>query len=298
MELPGDGPLLRIGELSRRLGVSDHLLRAWENRYGLLQPVRSLGGFRLYSEADESRVRRMQAYLADGLSAAEAARAALADGASAGPVRPAEPHRAASAWIGSRAALRQALDAFDEPAAQAVLDRLLADMSVAAVLRDVVMPYLADLGERWQRGTVSVALEHFASNVIRGRLGGLARGWGSGHGPRALLACPPGELHDLALMVFGIVLNRNGWRIEYLGTSTPVEELKRAVDASRPDLVVVAATLRGTLEPLRPELAALARRAPLALAGAGVTAEIASDVGARLMADDPVTEAERTGWPR
>ena len=78
MELPGDRPLLRIGELSRRLGVSDHVLRAWESRYGLLQPVRSPGGFRLYSEADELRVRRMQAYLADGLSAAEAARAALA----------------------------------------------------------------------------------------------------------------------------------------------------------------------------------------------------------------------------
>jgi DNA-binding transcriptional MerR regulator len=69
MEFPGDSPLLRIGELSRRLGVSDHVLRAWENRYGLLQPVRSPGGFRLYSEADEARIRRMQAYLADGLSA-------------------------------------------------------------------------------------------------------------------------------------------------------------------------------------------------------------------------------------
>jgi MerR HTH family regulatory protein len=62
-------PLLRIGELSRRLGVSDYALRAWESRYGLLQPVRSAGGFRLYSQADESRIRRMQAYLADGLSA-------------------------------------------------------------------------------------------------------------------------------------------------------------------------------------------------------------------------------------
>ena len=77
MDLPGDRPLLRIGELSRRLGVSGHVLRAWESRYGLLQPVRSAGGFRLYSEADEMRVRRMQAHLAGGLSAAEAARTVL-----------------------------------------------------------------------------------------------------------------------------------------------------------------------------------------------------------------------------
>jgi MerR family transcriptional regulator, light-induced transcriptional regulator len=298
MEFPVDRPLLRIGELSRRLGVSDHVLRAWESRYGLLQPVRSPGGFRLYSEADESRVRRMQAYLADGLSAAEAARAALGGGADAAPGRQAEAHLAASTGSEPSAALRQALDAFDEPAAQAVLDRLLADLSLSAVLRDVVMPYLADLGERWQRGTASVALEHFASNVIRGRLAGLARGWGNGHGPEALLACPPGELHDLALMVFGIVLNRNGWRIGYLGTSTPVDELTRTVDARRPDLVVLAATRPETLEPLRPGLAALARRAPLALAGAGATPQMASAVGARLMTGDPVTESENVEWPR
>jgi DNA-binding transcriptional MerR regulator len=298
MESPVDGPLLRIGELSRRLGVSDHVLRAWENRYGLLRPVRSPGGFRLYSEADQWRIRQMQAYLAGGLSAAEAARAALSGDASTPPGRAAGPPLAGSAGNGLPAALRQALDAFDEPAAQAVLDRLLAELSVPAVLRDVVLPYLADLGERWQRGTATVAMEHFASNVIRGRLAGLARGWGSGHGPQALLACPPGELHDMALMIFGIVLHRNGWRIGYFGASTPVEELERAVDAAHPGLVVLAATRAEALEPLRPELASLASRAPLALAGAGATAQIATAAGARLITGDPVTEAERAGWSR
>jgi DNA-binding transcriptional MerR regulator len=296
MDTPGSSPLLRIGELSRRLGVSDHVLRAWEGRYGLLQPVRSAGGFRLYSEADALRVRRMQAHLADGLSAAEAARAVLgqdsrADGRAAGTDRVPTTESELSV------ALRQALDAFDEPAAQAVLDRLLSDLSLTAVLRDVVLPYLTELGERWERGTASVAQEHFATNVIRGRLAGLARGWGNGHGPRAVLACPPGELHDLALMVFGIVLHRSGWRIDYLGMDTPVAELTRTVDARRPALVVVAATLPETLGPLAAQLTALAQRAPLALAGAGATPEIASTVGARLMMRDPVTEAEQTSWP-
>jgi MerR family transcriptional regulator, light-induced transcriptional regulator len=284
-------PLLRIGELSRRVGISDHLLRAWESRYGLLHPVRSPGGFRLYSEADESRIRAMQAYLADGLSAAEAAHAALRDGAGADGALAMPAGRELSA------ALQQALDAFDEPAAQAVLDRLLADLSVPAVLRNVVLPYLADLGQRWQRGTASVAMEHFASNIIRGRLAGLARSWGSGHGPQGLLACPHGEQHDLALMIFGIVLHHHGWRIEYLGANTPVEEIARAA-VSRPDLVVLAATRPQALEPLRAELADLARRVPLALAGAGATAQIADAVGARLMAGDPVTEAERAVSPR
>ena len=90
MELPGDRPLLRIGELRQRLGMSDHLLLAWENRYGLPQPARSPGGFRLYSEAGEWRRHRMQAYRANGaLSAAETARAALSGDASTPPGRPA-----------------------------------------------------------------------------------------------------------------------------------------------------------------------------------------------------------------
>jgi MerR family transcriptional regulator, light-induced transcriptional regulator len=298
MDASDGPPVLRIGELSRRLGVSDHVLRAWESRYGLLQPVRSAGGFRLYSEADESRVRRMQAHLARGLSAAEAARAVLGEDNGAGYPRAAGPHPAAPAAGELPGALRQALDAFDEPAAQAALDRLMSDLSLPAVLRDVVLPYLTELGERWESGTASVAQEHFATNLIRGRLAGLARGWGNGHGPRAVLACPPGELHDLALMVFGIVLNRNGWRIDYLGMNTPVEELTRTVDARHPDLVVLAATLPENLEPHAAQLTALARRAPLALAGAGATPEIAAAVGARLLTGDPVTEAENIQWPR
>ena len=298
--------MLRIGELSRRLGVSDYVLRAWESRYGLLQPVRSAGGFRLYSEADALRIRRMQAHLARGLSAAEAAREVLGEdsearrdsGVRGGPDQAAGPDRIAVTVSELSGALRRALDTFDEPAAQAVLDRLVSDLSVPTMLREVVLPYLADLGERWVRGTASIAQEHFASNVIRGRLAGLARGWGNGHGPRALLACPPGELHDLALMVFGIVLNRAGWRIDYLGANTPVEELTRTVEASQPDLVVLAAARTPAFEGLAAQLTELARRAPLALAGAGATPQLAAAVQARLLGGDPVTAAENVGWPR
>jgi DNA-binding transcriptional MerR regulator len=289
MTPPDERPSLRIGELSRRVGLSDHVLRAWETRYGLLHPSRSAGGYRLYSEADAERIRRMQQHLAAGLSAAEAAQAVLAQD---GPAASAP----GGLDLGELAtALRDTLEAFDEPGAQAVLDRLLSDLSLPTVLRDVVMPYLRDLGDRWQDGTASVAQEHFASFVLRGRLGGLARGWGDGRGPRALLACPPYELHDLALMVFGIVLNRQGWRIHYLGTSTPMAELVRAAETTAPDLVVVAASTREALDPVRDELAALAARFPLALAGAGATAELTAGVGARHLAGDPVTEAELLG---
>src|SRR5580704_18243803 len=120
MDTPGGPPLLRIGELSRRLGVSDHVLRAWESRYGLLQPVRSAGGYRLYSEADALRVRRMQAHLARGLSAAEAARAVLGQDSRAVHDWAAVSDRVPATDSELSGALRQALDAFDEPTAQAV----------------------------------------------------------------------------------------------------------------------------------------------------------------------------------
>ena len=208
---------------------------------------------------------------------------------------PGRLHSAAGELAG---ALRQAFDAFDEPAAQAILDRLVSDLSVTAVMRQIVLPYLAELGDRWERGDANIAQEHFASNLIRGRLAGLARGWGDGSGPRAVLACPPGEQHDLALMIFGVTLNRQGWRIGYLGADTPVEELTRTAAAHPPDLVVLAATLRGALEPLTAELAALARTAPLALAGASAAPQLAAAVGAQRLASDPVTAAETIGWPR
>ena len=189
-------------------------------------------------------------------------------------------------------ALRETLEGFDEPGAQAVLDGLLTQLSLTSVLRDVVMPYLQDLGQRWEQGSASVAQEHFASNVLRGRLAGLARGWGAGSGPLAVLACPPGELHDLPLMVFGVALNRLGWRISYLGMSTPLAELLDTVVATRPAVVVLAATVPERFEAIAPELVELGRRTPLALAGTGASQRLADAAGARLLAGDPVSEAE------
>ena len=77
---PGDARL-RIGELSRRVGESPELLRAWEKRYGIVSPERTPGGLRLYSEDDERRILAMQRHIGAGLSAAEAARLARADDA-------------------------------------------------------------------------------------------------------------------------------------------------------------------------------------------------------------------------
>jgi MerR family transcriptional regulator, light-induced transcriptional regulator len=272
---------LRIGELARRTSLSPEVLRAWERRYGLLRPERSAGGYRLYSEDDAERVLRMQELISTGIAAAEAARLALED---------------APAAVGAGDALgelRAALDAFDDAAAHRAFDRLLARLSVESVLADTVLPLLHDLGERWERGDATVAQEHFASHFLRGRLLGLARGWDRGVGPRAVLACVPGEQHDLPLVVFGIALREHGWRVTFLGADVPVVTLVRTADALGPKAVVVSATRAEPLEASVRELAAAARELPLWLGGAGATPELAQRAGARLLDGGPLDEAGR-----
>jgi MerR family transcriptional regulator, light-induced transcriptional regulator len=281
-----DGSLLRIGELSKRTGVSAERLRAWERRYGLLRPTRSSGGLRLYTARDVERVRLMQQHLANGLAAAEAA------GAASGAVAGDEAAPPVLAPAGLREELTEALDDFDEPRAQAILDRLLGVSTLEALLGDVVLPFLRELGERWARGDASIAQEHFATSVLRGRLMGLARGWGVGIGPTAVLACLPGEHHDLGLIAFGLALRARGWRIVYLGPDTPIETV---ADASRdigPSLVVLSAVSDERVRPAVEQLSGLAAHHRLALGGAAATG-LPESADVLTLTGDPIQEAAR-----
>jgi DNA-binding transcriptional MerR regulator/methylmalonyl-CoA mutase cobalamin-binding subunit len=274
---------LRIGELARRTGTSPELLRAWERRYGLLDPSRSEGGFRLYSDDDEARILAVKRLIADGLSASEAARAALGGEA----ISDVEAGSIVEELAGD---LRSALDRFDEAGANAVLDRMLTALSVETVLQEILLPYLKILGDRWARGEVSVAQEHFASSLIRGRLLGLARGWGAGSRPAVVLACPPGEEHDLGLIIFGIVVSRRGWRVVYLGQDTPFATIEETVDAVDPRLVVLAVTEATDLTADEDALRRLAERVPVAVGGVGVTQEMETGLGLTILRGDPVEE--------
>jgi DNA-binding transcriptional MerR regulator/methylmalonyl-CoA mutase cobalamin-binding subunit len=281
----GERGSLRIGELARRTDASPELLRAWEQRYGLLHPSRSPGGFRLYSEGDVRRVLRMKELMTGGMAAAQAASAALAGSAPGGADAPIPETLAAR--------LEASLDAFDGGAAHRVLDELVAAISVEAALDDVIVPYLRRLGARWSEGRVSVAQEHFASALIRGRLMGFARGWGEGGGPRVLLACPPGEEHDLPLIVFGIVIAHQGWRVTLLGADTPFETIEAAVETIDPSLVVLGTSTRGRLSPFHDAVRRLASRVPVAVGGPIPPGDLAL-LGAVGLEGGPVAAARAT----
>jgi MerR family transcriptional regulator, light-induced transcriptional regulator len=280
---------LRIGELSRRSGVSAELLRAWERRYGLLHPERSSGGFRLYGPDDQERIALMQAHLAHGVAAAEAARLALAGQSAPGAGTTGD---SAASPTDALARLTAALDGFDELAAHAVFDELLAQFTLDTVLREVVLPYLRELGGRWAAGEVSVAQEHYASAVLRGRLLGLARGWGRGVGPRVLLAGAPGEQHDLGLIAFGLALRARGWSVTFLGPDTPINDVASVARTLDPALVVITATTPSRLASNASDLRELGEVVPLALAGAGADQALAEETGTLLLEGDPVSAAE------
>ena len=282
-----DEARFRIGELSYRVGVSPDVLRAWEKRYSLLRPRRSEGGYRLYSEHDEWRVRLMQQNLWSGLSAAEAAQAVVRmegelssrDGDVESPLELARQ-------------LGTCLEAFDDDGAHELLDRLLGLHGLERTIRDALMPYLRGVGERWARGQLSVAQEHFASNLIEGRLLALARGWNRGPGRRAVLACPPGERHTLPLVCFGLVLRSRGWRNIYLGADTPPSTMNMAADTVSADVVVLSSTSIDRFTSITKALKGLAAKRPLVLAGGGATAELAARLNLQCLHDDPATAAE------
>jgi len=277
-----DSGYIRIGDLSRRSGVSPELLRAWERRYGLFEPDRSPGRFRLYSDADVARVQAMQDHLARGLSAAQAARLVLA-----APTRE-EPGLVLDAPL---LELRESLLKFDEVGAHAALDRLLAVLTLEVFLRDAVLPLLREIGARWKRGETTIGQEHFASSVLRGRLLALGRSWGRGVGPLALLAAPPAEQHDLGLVVLGLGLHDRGWRVTFLGADTPIETIADTARRVSPDAIVLVALAPSRLKSVLPAIEAMAKEWRVYLSGEGASAGIAARVKAQYLNAGPMEAA-------
>jgi DNA-binding transcriptional MerR regulator/methylmalonyl-CoA mutase cobalamin-binding subunit len=278
---PGDR--WRIKEFAGLVGVQEETLRAWERRYQLLRPERSAGGYRLYSPADERRIRAMQAHMERGIATAQAAALAVAESAR-DIVAPAEPGALVDELIA-------AAEAFDATRLDALLDAAFARGTVAGI-RDVVLPVLGEIGRRWERSELTVGHEHFASHLVERRLLTMAKGWDAGLGPLALLACPSGERHTLGLDCFGLLLAERGWRIAYLGADTPVDQVADMSAALHPAAVVLCALDAQHLMVGAEAIAELGRHHHTIIAGSGASAELAERLGVHHADGDPLATAE------
>ncbi|GGF46701.1 hypothetical protein GCM10011519_20860 [Marmoricola endophyticus] len=179
--------------------------------------------------------------------------------------------------------LREAFGRYDERAVHGLLDAAFAAHRVAVVVDDLVFPFLRELGDAWERGEVSVAQEHWASGLVRGRLVGLASALAAGRPvpPRgtAVLACPTYERHDIGLLALDLVLRERGWDSVFLGADTPVDAaVELALDRDADVLVLCGSEPHmydAQLEAAAEDLARLAGRTTIALAGRAATAQLA-----------------------
>lgn len=276
---------LRIGALSSLTGVSPDTLRAWERRYAVFAPSRTSGRFRLYGDEDVARVREMARLIDSGVAASEAAQRVLDQGARSEAEAAHVP-----LFVHATQELHDAFRSFDAAAIESAIDHVLSTADLDSAIRDVFIPALVEIGNEWATGHVSVAQEHFSVGVLRGRLLGLARGWDMGFGPRALLACPPHEEHDVSLVMFGLALHRRGWRITFLGANTPIEDLLDTQRRLEPRLTVLFSARWDEHEALVPAIANAARM-PLALAGANAQG-IAERAGCRHLNGDLISVAD------
>lgn len=234
----GQRGVLRIGEVARRTGVAVSTLRAWERRYGLLEPTRTEGGHRLYSDRDVSRVRSMQELLTQGWSASAAASELARRPAAASP---GAEDAGGSPVAELRRRLRTAIQSFDGEAADAVLDDVLARLQLATALDEVVTPVLRWVAEGWEADPTVIAREHFASNALRPRLLRLLRTSLAAPGTAVVAATPEREEHDLGVLAASAVAAEGGWRVHFLGARTPTAAIERAVEQLHADLVLVGA---------------------------------------------------------
>jgi MerR family transcriptional regulator, light-induced transcriptional regulator len=242
-------PQYNLKAVIHETGLTPATLRAWERRYGVLKPQRSAGGHRLYSQEQIEMLKWLVRRKSEGLSISRAVDLWRSQEDSARlQSQPAPLFTAGETMLDQlRQSWIEACLSFDEPKAEQALAQSLALASPEVVCSEVLQKGLAALGEGWYVGSVTVQQEHFASALAARRLHALMAvaptPFRSG---RLLAACPPGEEHDLALLMLSFILRWRGWEVVYLGANVPLDRLDATLKSTGVRLVLsVAQTLAG-----------------------------------------------------
>ena len=218
-------------------GVSESRLRTWERRYGIPRPDRAPTGRRLYDDDDLAVIRRMAALVDAGISAHEAAEAALSG--SQLPEVTAVPAEHPQAL-----ALAAAAEAFDEVAFLTTLRSAVTELGWAEALDRVVFPALKRVGMYWETAVFPPANEHFASELISFEIAAATQALEPppAGAPTIVLACPQDERHALGLIGLALLLKSRGVRVIYLGSDVPTQDLIAAYEATHAQAICISAT--------------------------------------------------------
>lgn len=238
-------PIRRAAELS---GVPADTIRVWERRYGVPRPRRTASGYRIYSIEDVRLLERMRKLVHDGVSPS---RAATILGGAAGALLP----TLTPAEFVARIA------AGEYPAQE--LERLLqaaATQRAWAELADLwLMPMLQELGDAWAAGSITLVHEHAVSAMVMRHLTAAYHEIVPLTGPVVLLGLPAGELHEIGLLLFAVVLRSAGVDARYLGADLDVAAWTGAIEDARPMWAISASYLTETDQRLCELVAELGR---------------------------------------
>ncbi|MDJ0868371.1 MAG: MerR family transcriptional regulator [Myxococcota bacterium] len=211
---------------ARLTGLSPELLRAWERRYGAVAPQRTPGGTRRYSAADLERLRLVKAAVDAGHRISQVAQlddAALRRFAATPEAPPSDRLEA----------ILSALDSLDAPEAQRLLALQLSALGPSGFAREVALPLVYEIGQRWTEDRMGIAPEHLATGVLRSQLGAALQPTSSSLlGPLVVFATPSGERHELGLLMAALTALGAGANPLYLGPEVPVDDLLDAVERS------------------------------------------------------------------
>jgi MerR family transcriptional regulator, light-induced transcriptional regulator len=231
----------RIGTVARLAGLSTHVIRVWERRYGLPPPARSEGGARLYSQAELDRLRLLKRAVDRGhpigqlvpLSQAELERLA------AGAAVKAAPGEESAAELVEE--FLEAVEVFDDVRADRVLERAAIAFSGRAMVLEVLSPLLERIGEAWADGSLCTASEHVASALVRDRTSALLRRLPREPGAKlVVVTTPSGELHELGALLAATTAKMRGWDVLYLGPNLPAAQIALAAHKSSAELVALS----------------------------------------------------------
>lgn len=233
-----------IKQASIRSGVSVPLIRAWERRYGVVSPQRTASGYRLYDDEAIATLVRVRELTESGWTASEASRAVLAGEVALNPLPPLprKPVSAAAAHARQADLVERFVEAardMDIAATGAALDEIFAQGSYEAIVDDLLMPALVEIGRSWSEGRLDIAAEHAASAAVHRRLSALYEAAASVGDPLLVVGLPPGARHELGSLAFAVAVRRQGVGVLYLGPDVPVDSWVHVIRQNRARVAVV-----------------------------------------------------------
>ena len=272
IEYPGE-KLYTIGTVSKLTGVGAITLRAWERRYGLIEPIRKESGHRLFTRQHIDQINRITALTQQGVRISQIRPEMLET-----EVR-SETDEESDTWKDYINSMMAAVIDFDEDRLEEIYNDALSLYPIGVVTRKLLTPLLIELGLRWASENGSIAEEHFFAFYLRNKIGARYhhRSRSNVNGPRLLLAGLPGENHELGLLLFALAAHEAGYQVVPLGANMPLHELAHVANKKNCSAILLSGAIEPTSRLLSKELPQLVEDAGMPVLVGGLSSVYACD---------------------